>query len=98
MYPSVPTYLNTISQATTGGTAALQSRVPNTSFGSIIGTLPWATSSYKSLQAKVEKRFSTGVYLLNSFPWSKAIDSAEQALDGGGCNNCGNGIPSVQNI
>ena len=69
------------------------------SFGSIIGTLPWGTSNYQGLQAKVEKRFTSGLYLLDSFTWSKAIDIAAQALDGGGnCDNCGNGLPSVQNI
>ena len=47
----------------------------------------------------MEKRFSQGLYLLESFTWSKDIDIAPQALDGGGnCDNCGNGIPSVQNI
>jgi hypothetical protein len=91
--------VNDINQATTGGTTPLQSRVPNTNFGTIAGILPWATSDYNGLQVKMEKRFSQGLYLLNSFTWSKAIDIAAQALDGGGnCSNCGNGIPSVQNI
>jgi hypothetical protein len=76
-----------------------QSRVPYTHFTSILGTLPWGTSNYQGLQAKVEKRFTSGLYLLDSFTWSKSIDIAAQAEDGsGGCNDCGNFIPSVQNI
>jgi hypothetical protein len=76
-----------------------QSRVPYPNFTSILGTLPWATSNYQGLQAKVEKRFTSGLYLLNAFTWSKSIDIAAQAQDGsGGCDNCGNYIPSVQNV
>ena len=72
--------------AAEGGVAAAPVRVPYASFGTIAGILPWATSDYDGLQAKVEKRFSQGLYLLESFTWSKAIDIAAQALDGGG--NC----------
>jgi hypothetical protein len=86
-------------QATPSGQVSLQARRPNQSFGSIVGTLPWGTSDYNGLQAKLEKRFSQGVYLLESFTWSKSIDVAGQALDGcNTCGNSGNGIPSVQNI
>jgi Carboxypeptidase regulatory-like domain/TonB-dependent Receptor Plug Domain/TonB dependent receptor len=76
-----------------------QSRVPMPNFTSVLGTLPGGTSDYNGLQAKVEKRFTSGLYLLDSFTWSKSIDIAAQAQDGsGGCDNCGNYIPSVQNI
>jgi hypothetical protein len=86
-------------QTTVGGSSSVQSRRPNQSYGSIVGTLPLATSNYNGLQAKVEKRFSDGIYLLDSFTWSKSIDIAGQALDGCiSCGNAGNGIPSVQNI
>ncbi len=100
--------VNDINQAPEGGSAPLDIalggtpttvRVPYAGFYTIAGILPWAYSDYDGLQAKVEKRFSQGLYLLESFTWSKDIDIAPQALDGGGnCDNCGNGIPSVQNI
>ena len=100
--------VNDINQAQTGGSVPLDislggtpgtERVPYPLYYTIAGILPWATSDYDGLQAKVEKRFSQGLYVLESFTWSKAIDIAAQALDGGGnCDNCGNGIPSVQNI
>ena len=86
-------------QSSATASASTQSRRPNQSYGSIIGTLPWGTSNYNGLQAKIEKRFSDGIYLLNSFTWSKAIDVTSQSLDGGGnCSMCGNAIPSVQDI
>ena len=97
-------FFNDINQAapqtSATGSASLQSRIfTYPGFGSVIGTLPWGTSNYRGLQVKVEKRFTSGLYLLDSFTWSKAIDIAAQSLDGGGnCNNCGNGIPSVQNV
>lgn len=97
-------FFNDINQAapqtTANGSASLQSRVFSyPGFSSIIGTLPWGTSDYNGLQVKVEQRFTSGFYLLNSFTWSKATDIAAQSLDGGGnCSNCGNGIASVQNV
>lgn len=49
--------------------------------------------------SQVEKRFSQGLYLLESFLWSKTIDIAEQALVGGNCGDfCGNNTQSVQNV
>jgi hypothetical protein len=37
--------------------------------------------SYEGLQVKVEKKNSKGLYLLNSFTWSKAIDNAPGHLE-----------------
>jgi hypothetical protein len=89
----------TESSSTSGCITNFQSRVPMPNLTSVIGTLPWGYSNYNGLQAKVEKRFSNGLYMLNALTWSKALDIAPQAQDGGGgCDNCGNYIPSVQNI
>jgi hypothetical protein len=38
-------------------------------------------STYHALQWKIEKKYSSGLYLLNSFTWSKAIDNAAGHLE-----------------
>jgi hypothetical protein len=59
----------------------LQSRRPIAGFAAISAGLPVALSNYHALQAKLEHRFSGGLYLLNSFTWSKAMDNSTQALE-----------------
>ncbi len=59
----------------------LQARRPIQGFGSISAVLPEGFSTYNALQIKVERRFSSGLYLLNSFTWSKAIDNGSQVLE-----------------
>ncbi|MFN0084538.1 MAG: TonB-dependent receptor domain-containing protein [Blastocatellia bacterium] len=65
---------------------ALDARRPIQGFRSISGVLPAAYSNYHALQVKFERRFSKGLYLLNSFTWSKAIDNASQVLEEPGGN------------
>ena len=64
----------------------LDARRPIQGFRSISGVLPAAYSNYHALQMKIERRFSKGVYILNSFTWSKAMDNASQVLEEPGGN------------
>ncbi|MEO8657629.1 MAG: TonB-dependent receptor [Bryobacteraceae bacterium] len=67
--------------------ASLQARRPIQQFGLI--QIAWGGGylTYHALQTKVEKRFSSGIYLLNSFTWSKALDNASGHLEANNGDN-----------
>ena len=67
-----------------GETLSIQARRPNQAFGAITVTWPGGFANYHALQAKLERRFRGGLYALNSFVYSKAIDNTGQALEAQG--------------
>jgi Carboxypeptidase regulatory-like domain/TonB-dependent Receptor Plug Domain len=64
-----------------GQSLPTQARRPDQLFQNIDANYGAGFSSYHALQVKVEKRYSQGFTLLNSFTWSKAIDNAAGALE-----------------
>jgi hypothetical protein len=54
---------------------------PLRTFTTIEETLPDGFLSYNALQTKFEHRTAHGLYLLNSFTWSRALDNAGGHLD-----------------
>ncbi|HEY4356983.1 MAG TPA: TonB-dependent receptor [Acidobacteriaceae bacterium] len=60
---------------------------PLKTFTTIEETLPSGYLSYNALQTKVEHRTGHGLYLLNSFTWSHAIDNAGGHLDANNGDN-----------
>ena len=70
-----------------------QSRRPVPTFGDIEVSLPEGSSSYNSLQTKVEKKMGA-LYLLNSFTYSRAFDIASGHLD---TNNGDNSRVNIAN-
>jgi hypothetical protein len=64
-----------------GQTLGIQPRRPLQGFGAITWVNPAGIGTYNALSAKYEHRFSTGLYILNSFTWSKALGNSEQALE-----------------
>ena len=49
-----------------------------------------STSSYHSLQAQVERRFTNGLQFLGSYTWAHAIDDASGPYDGAGPQDINN--------
>ena len=64
-----------------GENTALAARRPITGFDYIQISYGGGFASYHALQTKIEKRYSSGLYLLNSFTWSKAIDNVSGHLE-----------------
>ncbi len=64
-----------------GQTLGVQAREPIPAFGPITWVDPAGDNGYNGLSARLEHRFSHGLYLLNSFTWGKALGDSEQGLE-----------------
>lgn len=56
-------------------------RRPITGYTAIQTATPQGWANYHSFQARLERRFASGLYLLNSFTYSKALDNAAGHLE-----------------
>ncbi len=64
-----------------GQSLGINQRRPIPGFSEIQISTNIGESSYHSFQAKIEKRYAQGFFLLNSFTWSKAMDNAPGHLE-----------------
>jgi len=77
-----------------GQVLSVQARRPDQGFGAITWVDPAGQESYNGLSARLEHRFSSDLYFLNSFTYSKALGNSEQALESPG----GYFVANPQNI
>lgn len=76
--------LNQAAPNNAAGSLTLQSRRPyngTNCCADISAALNIGHSNYNSLQTKLEKRYSNGLYLINAFTWSHAMDDASGHLE-----------------
>jgi hypothetical protein len=64
-----------------GQSLSVNARRPIPGFTTIEEAFNAGFSSYNALQVRLEKRYSSGLYFINSFTWSKAIDNAPGHLE-----------------
>jgi hypothetical protein len=64
-----------------GQSLGIQARRPDQSFGAITWVDPAGSNDYNGLSIRAEHRMGHGLYVLNSFTWSKALGDSEQALE-----------------
>ena len=79
--PVFADYNQAYPQPTPTSTLSLQERRPIKNFGAITWWNDGAWSNYHGFQAKVERQFTSGFSFINSFTWSKSLDTAVQSLD-----------------
>lgn len=72
---------------TATGCPSLQARRPVPNFTTIEVAFGGGGSNYNALQAKFEKRYSRGLYLLDSFTYSRGFDNASGHLETTGGDN-----------
>jgi carboxypeptidase family protein len=67
-----------------------------TGIGSITATRYRGSSSYNSMQAKLEKRFAQGLSILGSYTWAHAIDDSPGGIcaNGASARDCGPDDPT----
>lgn len=64
-----------------GTSTTYLARTPIPTYGPITWVDPAGNNHYEGLAARVEHRFTDGLYILNSFTWGHAIGDSEQALE-----------------
>jgi hypothetical protein len=80
-----------------GQNLSVQARRPIQNFGFIQEAFGAGFLNYHAFQVKLEKRYSAGLYLLNSFTWSKAIDNASGHLETANGDNSRVNIRDLRN-
>jgi hypothetical protein len=70
-----------------GEDTPLQARRPIQGFQFIQAAFDGGRAEYHALQVKVERRYTRGLYLLNSFTWSRAKDNASGHLEANNGDN-----------
>jgi hypothetical protein len=73
--------INESRQNLPGQNLTVDQRRPVSGFSYIQSAFPGGWANYNALQAKLERRFSGGFYLLNSFTYAKAMDNASGHLE-----------------
>ncbi len=74
------------------GSASLLNRRPIANFTDILTETNAGFLAYNALQTKLERRFADGLFLINSFTWSRGINNSSADLE------ANNGDSAVTNI
>jgi hypothetical protein len=80
---------------TSTGSASLLNRRPIANFTDILTETNAGFGTYNSLQTKLQRRFTNGFFLINSFTWSQAVNNTSADLE---ANNGDGAVVNIANI